>query len=98
MTLGDRFLSAAVFAAAKPGENSPTIGSTRNDAGGYTVFSLEAVLPGRPEILPVEQRDAGKVQLTGQTGMGEYGAFVQALRQSAEVIINEDAVAFTDSF
>ncbi|MBT8081793.1 MAG: SurA N-terminal domain-containing protein [Gammaproteobacteria bacterium] len=97
-TGGDRFLSAAVFAAAKPSEESPTIGSTRNDAGGYTVFTVEAVLPGRPEVMPVEQRDEGKVQLTTQAGVGDYNAFVQALREDAEVIVNEDAVAATDTF
>ena len=97
-TGSDRFLSAAVFAAAKPSADSSTIGSTRNDAGGYTVYSVEAVLPGRPEMLPVEQRDEGKVQLTRQAGIGDYNAFVQALREDAEVIINEDAVAANESF
>lgn len=94
----DRFLLAAVFAAAKPTEQNPTLGSTRNDAGGYTVFSVEAVLPGRPESLAVEQRDAGKVELTRQAGVGDYNAFVQSLRERAEVIVNEDAVAATDTF
>jgi peptidyl-prolyl cis-trans isomerase D len=95
---GDRFLSAAIFAAAKPSEESATVGSTRNDAGGYTIFSVEAVLPGRPESLPVEQRDEGKVQLTRQAGIGDFNAFVQALREDAEVIINDDAVAANESF
>ena len=53
-------------------------------------------MPGRPEALPVEQRDAGKRQLTDQAGIAEFIAFVQTLRNDAEVIINEDAVASTD--
>jgi peptidyl-prolyl cis-trans isomerase D len=92
----DQFVSVAVFTAAKPSEESPTIGSTRNGEGGYSVYSVEAVLPGRPEIVPVDQRDAGKLQLTDQTGVSDFVAFVQALREDAEVIINEDAVASSD--
>ena len=92
----DQFVSVAVFTAAKPAQDAPTLGSTRNGEGGYTVFSVESVLPGRPESLPVEQRDAGKAQLTDQAGLGEFIAFVQALREEAEVIINQDALAATD--
>jgi len=92
----DQFVAVAVFTAAKPSADEPSVGSTRNGEGGYTVYSVEAVLPGRPESLPVEQRDAGKAQLTDQTGIGDFIAFVQALREDAEVIINEDAVAGSD--
>jgi peptidyl-prolyl cis-trans isomerase D len=92
----DQFVSVAVFTAPKPMQDDPTLGSTRNSEDGYTVFSIEAVLPGRPESLPVEQRDAGKAQLTDQVGIGDFIAFVQALREDAEVIINEDALAATD--
>jgi hypothetical protein len=92
----DQFVSVAVFTASKPSQDVPTYGSTRNGEGGYTVYSIESVLPGRPESLPVEQRDAGKSQLTDQSGVAEFIAFVQALRESAEVIVNEDAVASTD--
>ena len=52
-------------------------------------------LGGEPAV-PVEQRDLGKQQLTDQTGIGDFVAFVQALREEAEVIINEDAVAAQD--
>ncbi len=94
----DQFVSVAVFTADKPAQDRPTFGSTRNGEGGYTVFSVESVLPGRPESLPVEQRDAGKQQLTDQAGLAEFIAFVQALREEAEVIINEDAVTAAQSF
>lgn len=92
----DQFISVAVFTAVKPAQDAPTIGSTRNGVGGYTVYSVEAVIPGRPEALPVEQRDAGKLQLTDQSGLGDFIAFVQALREDAEVIINEDVLAAQD--
>ena len=92
----DQFISVAVFTALKPAQDTPTTGSTRNGVGGYTVYSLEAVVPGSPEGVPVEQRDAGKMQLTDQTGMGDFVAFVQALREDAEVIINDDVLAAQD--
>lgn len=94
----DQFVSVAVFTAAKPSQFAPTIGSTRNAEGGYTVYSLEAVLPGRPEELPVEQRDAGKAQLTDDSGMSDFVAFVRALREDAEIIINDDVLAGQDLF
>ena len=92
----DQSISVAVFTALKPAQDTPTTGSTRNGMGGYTVYSLEAVVPGSPEGVPVEQRDAGKLQLTDQTGRGDFVAFVQALREDAEVIINEDVLAAQD--
>ena len=92
----DQYISVAVFTAARPSQEQPTVGSTRNSIGGYTVYSIESVIPGRPEVVPVEQRDEGKLQLTDRVGIGEYVAFVQALRENAEIIINEDALAAPD--
>jgi len=94
----DQFVSVAVFTALKPKQDEPTRGSTRNGVGGYTVYSVEAVIPGRPEAIPQEQRDEGKMQLTDQTGFGDFVAFVQQLREDAEIIINEDAVAANETF
>ncbi|MCG8370644.1 MAG: SurA N-terminal domain-containing protein [Proteobacteria bacterium] len=92
----DRFVQVAVFTAVKPGQDEPTLGTTRNGMGGYTVYSIEAALPGRPESIPIEQRDEGKAQLTDRTGLGEFLAFIQALREESEVIVNEDAIASQD--
>jgi peptidyl-prolyl cis-trans isomerase D len=92
----DQFIMVSVFTAVKPTQENPTTGSTRNGVGGYTVFSLDAVIPGRPENLPLEQRDAGKLQLTDQAGIGDFVAFIKALRENAEVIINNDVLAQSD--
>lgn len=92
----DQFVAVAVFTAVKPAQDKPTMGSTRNGVGGFTVYSLDAVIPGRPEALPVETRDAGKLQLTDQAGVGDFVAFVQALRTNSEIIINESALAQDD--
>ena len=65
--------------ATKPTVDSPVRGMVANSGGGYTVFSLDAVLPGRPESIPVAERDAGKLQLAQEAGVSDYLAFVQAL-------------------
>ena len=66
--------------------------------GGITVFSLEAVLPGRPESIPLAERDAGKLELAQQVGTSEFIAFVEALYNRADIVISEDALAAQDLF
>jgi peptidyl-prolyl cis-trans isomerase D len=94
----DQILAVAVFTAIKPTQGKPTLGSTRNGAGGYTVYSVDAVIPGQPETIPQAQRDAGKSQLVDQYGVGDFVAFVQALRANADIVINEDVLAAQDPF
>ncbi|NNF49280.1 MAG: hypothetical protein HKN65_05455 [Woeseiaceae bacterium] len=92
----DPSVSAAVFTAVKPAQDAPTTGSTRMQDGGFSVYSLDAVIPGRPEVIPLAERDAGKLQLADQSGIGDFVAFVQALRANADVAINEDVLAAQD--
>ena len=94
----DQLVSVAVFTAMKPTEDKPSRGSTRNGAGGYTIYTIDAVLPGRPESIPIAERDAGKQQLADQSGIGDFVGFVQALRANADVVINEDVLAAEDLF
>ena len=94
----DQSVAVAVFTALKPAQDKPTTGSTRNQAGGFTVFSLDAVIPGRPESIPLADRDAGRLQLADQSGIGDFVAFVQALRADAEIGINQDVLAAQDLF
>ena len=92
----DQSVAFAVFTAGKPTQDNPVTGHTQNMEGGYTVYSIEAVLPGRPESIPLADRDAGKQQLAQESGMRDYVAFVMALRDSADVSINQDVVAAQD--
>lgn len=82
-----------VFMADKPSQDAPVTGQVEIAAGGYTVFSLEAVLPGRPESIPQAERDTGKMNLAQQAGGADYIAFVQSLYDDAEILINEDLLA-----
>jgi peptidyl-prolyl cis-trans isomerase D len=88
----DQLVVFEVFAAPKPAEGSPVTGRVRGLDGSYTVYSLEAVLPGRPESIPLEQRDAGKAELAQESGVGDYLAFLQSLYDEADVVVNEDAL------
>jgi peptidyl-prolyl cis-trans isomerase D len=92
----DQLVVFEVFAAPKPAQDSPVTGRVRGLDGTYTVYSLEAVLPGRPESIPLAQRDAGKAQLAQDSGVGDYLAFVQSLYNDAEVVINQDALEEQD--
>ncbi len=92
----DQAVLFEIFAAGKPSQDAPVRGRVRNIGGGYTVYSLEAVLPGRPESIPLAERDARKLQLAQQSGIGDYRAFVQALYDSADVAINDDILAGQD--
>ena len=92
----DQAVLFEVFAAGKPTQAAPVRGRVRNIEGGYTVYSLEAVLPGRPDSIPLAERDARKLRLAQQSGIGDYRAFVQALYDNADVAINDDILAAQD--
>jgi peptidyl-prolyl cis-trans isomerase D len=95
----DQAVLQQVFMAKKPAlQGSATTGSVNNSTGGITVYSLEAVLPGRPESIPLADRDAGKLELAAQAGQFEYYAFLQALYDRADIVIGEDVLAQDDVF
>lgn len=92
----DQAVLSRIFLSKKPSQGAPVTGQVANSNGGYTVFSLDAVLPGRPESIPLADRDAGKLELAQQAGASDYFAFVQALYDRADIVISEDALAAQD--
>jgi len=92
----DQAVLSQVFMSKKPTVESAVFGRVTNANGGYTVFSLDAVLPGRPESIPLADRDAGKLELSQQSGTADYYAFIQALYNNADVVISQDALAAQD--
>jgi peptidyl-prolyl cis-trans isomerase D len=92
----DPAVLAQIFASPKPAQNAPVRRQVRDQSGGQTIFSVEAVLPGRPESIPLADRDAGKEQLARQAGGADYLAFVESLYTDADIVINEDVVAASD--
>ena len=89
----DQRIVAAAFEQKKPAEGQPRTGTVLTGDGRYVVFKVDAVAPGRPESIPLEQRDAGKEQLALQSGARDFAALVSDLEASAEIVKSEDALA-----
>ena len=83
----------AIFRADKPTEGKATVGNTVSDDGNHAVFRIAAVIPGRPESIPLEQRDAEKVRLTSEGGAQDYTALVLELERQAEIVLADEALA-----
>jgi len=94
----DQAILIAVFNARKPTPDKPTTGTAISGTGAYAVYSVSEVIPGRPETIPLAERDAAKIALAQQSGMEDYNAFVSQLEQDAAVVISDDALARQDLF
>ncbi len=83
----------AIFRASKPGSGDDrTFGQAETRDGDVAVYSVAAVIPGRPEAIPLEERDAGKLQLAQEAGGADYTALVLELERRADIEIAEDAL------
>ena len=89
----DPSLLVAAFTSPKPSETVKVVDYLRNRDGGYTIFTVDAVLPGQPESIPTEQRDFAKLQLAQESGMNDFNAFVEELVATADVEIDDELVA-----
>jgi peptidyl-prolyl cis-trans isomerase D len=94
----DQSLLFEVFAAGKPTSAEPVFGRVHRQDGSYAVYKLDAVLPGRPESVPLAERDRGKLMLAQESGGGDFEAFVRSLYDNADIVINEDVLAADDLF
>ncbi len=89
----DPNVRAAVFRVKKPQPGTPRVGNVQTSTGDEAVFAVTGYAPGRPEAIPVEQRDEAKRRLAAQTGQADYTALVLELTRRAEVTRNRDAIA-----
>lgn len=92
----DRALLDAIFRAKKPGLGKSRLGSVVTNEGDYVVFTLEAVIPGRPESISLADRDARKEELQQAAGRTDFSAFVSELERRNDVAISDDALAEPD--
>jgi peptidyl-prolyl cis-trans isomerase D len=83
----DAELVAAIFRAPRPVEGEPLMRGIALGDGGYAVFRLDGVLPGRPEDIPQEQRDERKRVLAQQLGISAAEGLVTARRAVADVYV-----------
>jgi len=88
----DPYVLEAVFQEKKPRQGEPRVGTVIQQDGNYVVYSVIAAAPGRPESIPLADRDAGKIRLAQQAGGADYAAFVYELVRRADVIKSEDAL------
>jgi peptidyl-prolyl cis-trans isomerase D len=94
----DQRLLAAVFRSKKPVDGKPEIGAAITATGDYAVFSLSAVAPGRPESIPLADRDSRKQELAEQSGSADFAAFLGELEQRATIVKNDTVLQSEDSF
>lgn len=88
----DGNIRAGIFGVKKPLAGQPRIGKVTTTAGDEAVYVVTSYAPGRPESIPVDQRDAGKRQLAAQAGQADYAAMVFELAKQADVVRNEGAL------
>ena len=102
LTRGDQALDQVllfdIFSAGKPTAEAPVLGRVQTLDGAYAVYSLDAVLPGRPEAIPLAERDQGKLVLAQQSGYGDFQAFVKSLYDNADITVNDDLLAANNLF
>jgi peptidyl-prolyl cis-trans isomerase D len=94
----DQAILVEVFNARKPTTEQPVTGTAITRTGEYAVYSLMAVIPGRPESIPLAERDAGKTLLTQQSGVQDYTAYVSQLEAEADVSISDSALEEPEFF
>ena len=92
----DRAVLDAVFRVKKPSTGKARLGSTVTTTGDYAVFMVNAVIPGRPESIPLADRDTRKEELQRSSGQADFSAFVSELERRGDVVISEDALAEPD--
>ena len=95
--LDERVLEA-IYRAKKPLAGKPRTGSAVSAEGDYAVFSIDAVAAGRPENVPLAERDQRKESLSGQSGIADYTAFILQLESEADIVRSDDALAEQDGF
>ena len=54
------------------------------------------MIPGRPETIPLAERDQRKEELQNAAGASDYIAFVNELTRKASIERNDDALAEPD--
>jgi peptidyl-prolyl cis-trans isomerase D len=80
-------LVAAIFRAPRPTAGAPSFGTAEAADGTFAVFRIDEVIPGNPDDIPREQRDARKSILARQSAVAEVTALAVDLRRDADVMI-----------
>ena len=87
-----------IFRARKPAPGNARIDSSMTTTGDYAVFMITAVIPGRPEAIPLADRDARKDDLEAKSGAADFSAYVTELGQRASIERSDEALQQQDFF
>ena len=87
-----------VFRVRKPSPGNARIANAITTTGDYAVFMVTAVFPGRPESIPLADRDARKNQLESSAGAADFAAFVTELALRADIERSDEALQQQDFF
>ena len=87
-----------IFRARKPAPGNARIDSSMTTTGDYAVFMITAVIPRRPESIPLAYRDARKDDLEAKSGAADFSAYVTELGQRASIERSDEALQQQDFF
>jgi hypothetical protein len=69
-----------------------SVGTATAQNGNVVLFNVIEILPGRPEMIPLAERDAGKLQLSSRSGDLDYAAFVSELEKAVDIVRSQDVL------
>lgn len=81
-----------IFRTKKPEPGNVRLAETMSSTGDFVVFMISDVIPGRPEAIPLADRDARKEQLQTNYGAADFTAFVNELELRADIERSEEAL------
>ncbi|HET6629882.1 MAG TPA: peptidyl-prolyl cis-trans isomerase [Woeseiaceae bacterium] len=88
-----------IFRAPKPADaEHPSLGEAVTEGGDYAVYRVAEVQPGRPEAIPLAERDARKLQLAAESGRADFTALLLELEREADIVRAENPLGTQPAF
>ena len=88
----DPMINSAIFQVKRPIDEQLSVGTTTTQNGNVVLFNVIEILPGRPEMIPLAERDAGKLQLSSRSGVSDFAAFVSELEKAVDIVRSQDVL------
>ena len=88
----DPMINSAIFQVKRPIDEQLSVGTTTAQNGNVVLFNVIEILPGRPEMIPLTERDAGKLQLSRRSGVSDFAAFVSELEKAVDIVRSQDVL------
>ena len=94
----DPMINSAIFQIKRPIDEQLSVGTTTAQNGNVVLFNVTEIFPGRPEMIPLAERDAGKLLLSSRSGVSDYAAFVSELEKAVDIVRSQDVLARQNRF